>query len=298
MILALGEALMEFRRRIDDGALSVPGDWAGPFPSGAPAIFAAVAARLGARVALAAAVGDDQFGHAIRDRLGRDGVLLDALHVAAGRATAVAFVAYDRTGGRDFWFSVHDSAAVALDRPAIERLWPAVDWLHVSGSTIGFGGSVADAVLASVQHVAAAGGRISLDPNLRADADTTTRARMAQIARVATVLFPSAGELDGLGLSEASLVAQGAVVCHTHGARGATVVAPHLEEPVPISAPPAREVDPTGAGDTFAAAFVAAMREGTEPLAAARFACHTASRTVEFLGAMEAPIEPAFAAGQ
>jgi sugar/nucleoside kinase (ribokinase family) len=297
MILALGEALMEFRRSTDDGSLTAPGEWAGPFPSGAPAIFASVAARLGGRVALAAAVGDDQFGHAVHTRLGRDGVLLDALHVAPGRATATAFVAYDRTGGRDFWFSVHDSAAMALDRHALERLWPDVDWLHVSGSTIGFGGALAEAVLASVEHVAAAGGRISVDPNLRADADARTRAQMANIARAASVLFPSAGELEGLGLSERSLVADGAVVCHTRGAHGATVVAADLEAPVPVSAPAAREVDPTGAGDTFAAAFVSAIRQGTDPVAAARFACHTASRTVEVLGAMEAPIEPAFAAG-
>jgi sugar/nucleoside kinase (ribokinase family) len=55
VILAIGEALMEFRRSTADGLLTIPGGWAGPFPSGAPAIFASVAARLGAPVALAAA---------------------------------------------------------------------------------------------------------------------------------------------------------------------------------------------------------------------------------------------------
>ena len=47
---------MELRRATPDGALARPGAWDGPFPSGAPAIFASVAARLGAPVALAAAV--------------------------------------------------------------------------------------------------------------------------------------------------------------------------------------------------------------------------------------------------
>src|ERR671917_372453 len=79
MILAVGEALMEFRRASLDGRLTAPGEWAGPFPSGAPAIFASVAARLGAPAGLAAAVGDDRFGRALAERLGRDGVRGDAL---------------------------------------------------------------------------------------------------------------------------------------------------------------------------------------------------------------------------
>ena len=69
MILAVGEALMEFRRDTADGRLATPGLWAGPFPSGAPAIFASVAARLGAPTALAACVGGDAYGHALIERL-------------------------------------------------------------------------------------------------------------------------------------------------------------------------------------------------------------------------------------
>ena len=49
MILAVGEVLMELRRVESDGAVAVPGTWQGPFCSGAPAIFASVAARLGGR---------------------------------------------------------------------------------------------------------------------------------------------------------------------------------------------------------------------------------------------------------
>jgi sugar/nucleoside kinase (ribokinase family) len=298
MILAVGEALMEFRRSDDDGVLTTPGHWAGPFPSGAPAIFASVAARLGAPAALAAAVGDDQFGRAFHTRLRHDGVRLDALHVAKRRATALAFVAYDRSGGRDFWFSVHDSAAVAVDRAALERLWPGVDWLHISGSTLGFGGALADAVEASAEHLARTGGRISLDPNLRPDADVATHERVVRLARRADVLFPSAGELEGLGLDERSLLAGGAVICRTQGSNGATVQAGPEATPVHVPAPAADEVDPTGAGDTFAAAFVTAFRSGLDAVAAARLGCVTAARSVEVIGAIEAPIDPAVAARQ
>jgi sugar/nucleoside kinase (ribokinase family) len=62
---------------------------------------------------------------------------------------------------------------------------------------------------------------------------------------------------------------------------------------VTVHAPPAEEVDPTGAGDTFAAAFVTALRAGAEPVAATRAACAVAARSVSVLGAMELPLGPA-----
>ena len=62
MILAVGEVWMEFRRVEADGEVALPGTWQGPFCSGAPAIFASVAARMGAPAGLAGAVGADAFG--------------------------------------------------------------------------------------------------------------------------------------------------------------------------------------------------------------------------------------------
>jgi sugar/nucleoside kinase (ribokinase family) len=274
MILAIGEALMELRRSTTDGRVAAPGRWDGPFPSGAPAIFASVAARLGAPVALPAAVGDDRFGHALRDRLVRDGVDVTRLRLVPGRATALAFVAYADGGGRDFWFSVHDSAAVELEPPLLD----GVDWLHVSGSTLGFGARLADVVVTTAESLAARGTPVSLDPNLRPDADPDVRGRLNRVARVAQVLFPSDGELDGLD------VASNALVCLTHGAGGATVAG------VRVAAPPVDEVDPTGAGDTFAAAFVSAYRAGADPVAAAEHACRIAARSVGVVGAMEAAV--------
>jgi sugar/nucleoside kinase (ribokinase family) len=51
-----------------------------------------------------------------------------------------------------------------------------------------------------------------------------------------------------------------------------------------VAAHPAREVDPTGAGDSFAAAFLVALDEGAEPVEAARFAAVVASFTIEGVG--------------
>jgi sugar/nucleoside kinase (ribokinase family) len=293
VILAIGEALVEFRRLTADGRLVVPGEWAGPFPSGAPAIFASVAARLGADAALAASVGADAFGELFASRMRRDGVVTDALRVVPDRSTAVAFVAYEDAGTRDFWFSVPDSVAVELDRTALGELSPRADWLHVCGSTLAFGGATAEAIETTARQLLRAGGRVSLDPNLRPSANPHALARTAALARVATVVFPSDGELEALGITERDLAERGALVCRTRGAEGATVSGGrHGLEPVDVSAPAVKEVDSTGAGDTFAAAFVTATRAGAEPVAAARAACAVAARTVGVLGAMELPLGP------
>jgi sugar/nucleoside kinase (ribokinase family) len=290
VILAVGEALMEFRRVASDGTLTASGEWTGPYPSGAPAIFASVAARLGAPAALAAALGDDRFGHAFVARLDRDGVRRDAVRVVGGRATAVAFVAYDGAGGRDFWFSVHDSAAMAVEPAAVALAADRADWLHVSGSTLAFGGALADAVELAAVAILRSGGRLSLDPNLRPGASEPARERAARLAREAHVLFPSEGELAALGLAEADLPAE-TLICHTRGSAGTVLRGGAIgPEPVAVRPPAVAEVDATGAGDTFAAAFVTALRAGAAPAAAAERACATAARSVTVLGAMEAHI--------
>lgn len=68
----------------------------------------------------------------------------------------------------------------------------------------------------------------------------------------------------------------------TEGARGARVF--RAGEPTRSPAPPASEVDPTGAGDIFAACFLARYHETSDPLEAARFANALASRSVERVG--------------
>lgn len=294
VILSVGEALVEFRRLTTDGRLAVAGEWAGPFPSGAPAIFASVASRLGAPTALVASVGADPFGDALLSRMRRDAVVTDALVVQPNRRTAVAFVAYDATGDRDFWFSVPDSAAVIVDHAALDRVRRKADWLHVCGSTLTFGGEIAEAVEATAEWVRGAGGSLSLDPNLRPNASPEALARTRELGWNADVLFPSDGELEALGLSGDELVARGALICHTRGAGGA-IVSGHAvgRAPVVIPAPATAEVDPTGAGDTFAAAFVTATRAGADPVSAARAACAIAARSVGVMGAMELALGPA-----
>ncbi len=72
------------------------------------------------------------------------------------------------------------------------------------------------------------------------------------------------------------------LVAVTEGAKGSTLFvrgrAHHVD------AAPAREVDPTGAGDVYTAAMLVALARGRPPLDAARFASEVAARIVEGRG--------------
>jgi sugar/nucleoside kinase (ribokinase family) len=72
------------------------------------------------------------------------------------------------------------------------------------------------------------------------------------------------------------------IVVITDGVRGATVFADDTALQVPIYR--TREVDPTGAGDVFAAAFLIALHGGEPLAAAARFGAAAASIVVEAVG--------------
>ena len=98
----------------------------------------------------------------------------------------------------------------------------------------------------------------------------------------ARVLFLSREDVGGDAAVVARWAALVPVLVVTDGAHGATVYEGGRAEP--IAAAPARELDPTGAGDTFAAAFLIALDEGQEAVAAARFAAAVASLEVEQAG--------------
>ena len=77
------------------------------------------------------------------------------------------------------------------------------------------------------------------------------------------------------------------IVALTYGARGADIF---IEgNPIHIPAYPATEVDPTGAGDVFAAALLVRYQETRDAVVAAYFAAVVAAASVEGLGISAIP---------
>jgi sugar/nucleoside kinase (ribokinase family) len=294
-IIALGELLVEIMRPAVDQPLDRPGPLLGPYPSGAPAIFIDAAARLGATTGFAGVVGADAFGRCIVDRLIADGVDTRPIRVAAGYTTGMAFVAYRRDGSRNFLFHLAQSAAAQLAPEDVRAEdFSGAAFLHITGSALAISASMRQACYRAIELCKAAGGRISFDPNLRPELIGLDRLReiCAPVLAACDLLLPSGAEAGMLaGIEDAmqacrNLVSRGVpLVALKRGAAGSTVFTPDAA----FDAPPlaVSEVDPTGAGDCYGAAFVTGLLEGWDLPKVARFANIVGALAVTQQGPME-----------
>lgn len=295
-ILTFGEALVEVMRTGIGQSLDRPGPFTGPYPSGAPFIFAVQAARLGAKVGAIGAVGQDAFGKCLLDQLQADGVDTRGIHTLSDYTTGVAFVAYNTDGTRDFVFHARHAAAGQLS-PAMldESLFDGLKCLHIMGSTLSLHDGALQTGLRALELAQAAGAKISFDPNIRPQLLSPDRARhaFAPFMEAADVLIPSEEELLILGDAyHVEPVVQDMlegkpelIVVVTKGAEGCLVMngtdefkaeLPTDLGPMvwvePINGYAVTEIDPTGAGDCFDAGFLARWLAGDSPLVAAEFA--------------------------
>ena len=87
-IWTMGELLVEIMRPEVGTQLYQKGSFTGPFPSGAPAIFADTVARLGYAAGMIGGVGQDAFGRCVLNRLVGDGVDCSLIRVDEKAATA------------------------------------------------------------------------------------------------------------------------------------------------------------------------------------------------------------------
>jgi sugar/nucleoside kinase (ribokinase family) len=294
-ILAMGEALVEVMRSSIGEPLDREGSFSGPFASGAPAIYAVAAARLGFPVGFIGSVGQDAFGRLLRRRLQEEGVDVAGLRTTAEHATGVAFVAYDLNGSREFVFHLRFSAAGLM---APEQVSPALfanlSWLHLSGSTLALNENCRAACWYAVELAKAAGGRVSFDPNLRPELLPVDQAvpLFSCFMDAADLLMPTASEAHALaGAAEDDKAAQvllrnpHQILVYKRGAAGCTVYAAGNRMDLPGFV--VEEVDPTGAGDCFNAAFLVGLEENWSIEQTARFACAAGALAVTRQGPME-----------
>jgi tagatose kinase len=294
LLITVGEILVEIMATTIGTGFREPQNLIGPFPSGAPAIFIDQAARLGAPCAIIGAVGGDDFGRINLDRLAADGVDVSAVAVHPDLATGSAFVRYRADGRRDFVFNVRHSASgrIALTEQA-NRIIAAASRIHVVGSALTIP-AVRTIVEHAVPRIKAAGGAVSFDPNIRKEmmTDAALHATLRQILAATDLFLPSGEEL--LLLAEAAdaqeaarrLIARGVrEVALKRGAAGAQVFSRQGE--VSARAFKVTEVDPTGAGDCFGAAYTVCRDCGMPIERALAYANAAGARAVAVKGPME-----------
>jgi sugar/nucleoside kinase (ribokinase family) len=234
-------------------------------PGGAPANVLACLSRLGHRTALISKVGDDPFGHFLRDELAKAGVSTRGLVVSGACHTTLAFVHLDAQGDRSFSFYRNPGADVLLQTS--ELSYNLIDDCQIFhfGSVSLTADPAREATLAAVRYAAGQGKFISYDPNLRLPlwpGPEPARSQILQAMPLADLVKVSSEEL--LFLTGDSDMSQGAaclleryelqMVLVTLGPRGAYARNGRCEAWSP--AYDVRTVDTTGAGDAFTGAFL------------------------------------------
>ena len=255
---------------------------------------ATAAARLGARVAVVGAVGDDEMGRQARSALASEGIDVAGLAVSS-RATGVALIVVDPRGENLITVApgANDEVHAVHVRTALAALAPGPDDVVLVCREI-----PPDGVLAALEVGRDAGSTTILNP---APADGLDAATLA----LADILTPNETELallGGLGSARGNPEtaarqvlagqptdagegdAHGRAVVVTLGAAGALIVRA-AGAAVAVPAPAVEVVDTTGAGDTLNGALAAGLADGLDLAGAVRRAVAAAALSTTRPGA-------------
>jgi len=251
---------------------------------GSAAITAVAAARLGARVELVAAIGDDAAGQFMLAELRRAGVGTGHVVVRGDLPTGMS-VALSRGGDRAILTAPGGIATLTADDiPA--GLLAGARHVHLSSYFL-MEERLAPGLPAVFAAARAAGAVTSLDTNW----DPSGRwggARLREVLAQTELLLPNEAEalrIAGaatLDEAVATLTAGGASVAVKRGGDGAILVAGGVRYQATL--PATRVVDTTGAGDCFNAGLITALLAGRGPADALALACAAGTGSTSAVG--------------
>jgi fructokinase len=232
---------------------------------GAEANVATGLARLGAKVALVAGVGQDRFGRALVDHLERDRVAVQYVR-AAPKRTGMTFVVAGAGGQPEFLPCRVDTADQSLRADLLRPAMGRASWAVVGTSTLATE-PLARATRRFLRLAAEGGARLLVDLNVRPhlwrDPERMRSAVAALVAR-ASVVKASDADLRALGEKDEARArrwlernAPRATWIVTRGPGEASATGEHGE--TRAAALPGRCVDATGAGDAFVAGALATL---------------------------------------
>lgn len=260
--------------------------------AGAESNVAIGVARLGVAARWIGRVGDDEPGRLIASSLRGEGVDTRAL-VDPDAPTGLMLKEFRTSTSTRVSYYRSASAGSRLRPDDLDPdLFRGVGVLHISGITPALSSSAAAAVHAAVDLAKEAGAVISFDVNFRSRLwpAQAASAALKPLARRSDILF--AGDDEAPLLTEvgddalAALAALGPTeVLLKRGARGASALIDGQRIEAPVHRVTA--IDPVGAGDAFAAGYLAARCRGADPAERVEIAAATGAFAVTVRGDWE-----------
>jgi sugar/nucleoside kinase (ribokinase family) len=268
-VLTFGEALVGYGTVEDD--LRTANQFT-RFPGGADLNVAVGLTRLGVRTSWASVLGEDAHGDYLTDAIDQLGIT-PLVRRAAG-PTALMFKAGGGDGDPEVLqvrhetaFAQHADALLTADVLAFDGM----DHLHLTGIVLGISPAARAAALTLLDAALDAGLSVSFDPNLRLNLwpdQQEMRTMINTVAARATVVMPGFAEGRLLtGANEPDDIAQFYLQHGVHdvviklgaaGARGWTADGENAQSRSFTVTP----IDTVGAGDGFAAGYLAALLAG------------------------------------
>jgi 2-dehydro-3-deoxygluconokinase len=249
--------------------------------------------RLGVPAVWVSVLGDDELGELVLHRVRAEGVDTSAVRRLPDRPTGL-YLREEVAGAHRVYYYRRGSAASTLAPDAFD---PAVldgaAFLHLTGITGALSPESAEFLLWAARAAQAAGVRVSYDVNYRSRLWDVEAARAASESMLPYVDVLLVGDEearvlwnwdDDTCLERLADAGPGEVVLKL-GARGCAA----MVDGERLTSPgfPAHEVDPIGAGDAFAAGYLAATVWGLDPTDRLRTANAMGAFCVQNLGDYE-----------
>jgi len=268
-VVTFGETMVLFAA-VEQGPLRFANTYT-RHSAGTETNFSVGLARLEHKVGWFSRVGDDEFGQYIVNFARGEGVDTSRVIVDPDAPTGVLFKEKRELGARKIVYYRRGSAASRLTPADLDADYIAsAKYLHLTGITPALSQTARDTVFAAARLARERGIKVSFDPNLRLRLWTHEQARatMRELLPLCDLVLPGLDEAELLtGESDPDRAADAiralgpetvAVKLGPEGALGVTsserVRAPGIKLE--------RIVDPVGAGDGFAAGFVAGQLRG------------------------------------
>jgi len=289
-VVVIGDVFADMVTHIISYPANGEGTYGTPFErcgGGTGGNVAAGLGRLGVPTTMVCRLGDDETGRYLKSDMAAYGVDTGGIFLDPYTPTGAVVITVDPQGERTIFVFAMDAAYGKLDAgntALLEEIQPKS--IFITGVLLGL--QPAEDTVFAVAEKWKGKARLYFDPNLRHPADAippNVRSAMQRMSKLCDVVLAGESEMESLGLYPQD----GQTFIVKCGKAGSRLVNEKKETVFNVPSTSHVAIDATGAGDTFAAAYIAAELSNSSIREAMEFATVAAGISVTRKGARSMP---------